>query len=115
MRHAGLLRIDETLHVFWSRVGDAPEAILVSEVDLSPEDWNEWRATAPRELMRSAQPWEGGTLEILPSLRGEIETPVHELRDPFVFAEEGQPLYLFYVGAGEQAIGLARLRFLPSP
>ena len=34
MRHAGLWLRDDTLYVFWSRVGDAPESILVSAVDI---------------------------------------------------------------------------------
>jgi len=31
------------------------------------------------------------------------------LRDPFVFRDEGGGLYLFYVGGGEQGIGVAKL------
>jgi hypothetical protein len=74
MRHAGLWVRGRTLYVFWSRVGDSPEAILVSEVDLSSPDWDDWRATAPQELMRAELPWEGSDLEALPSLRGNSNT-----------------------------------------
>lgn len=38
MRHAALLKRDDTLYVFWTRVGDAPERILVSTIVLAL-DW----------------------------------------------------------------------------
>ena len=43
------------------------------------------------------------------SPRGEIMKPVRQLRDPYVFEDDDGSLYLFYVGGGEQAIGVARL------
>ncbi|MCG8544405.1 MAG: hypothetical protein MJE12_09375, partial [Alphaproteobacteria bacterium] len=38
MRHAALLRRGDRLYVFWTQVGEAPERILLSVIDLS-EDW----------------------------------------------------------------------------
>ena len=114
MRHAGLWLQDDTLYVFWSRVGDAPEGILVSEVDLSASDWNDWRSTQPQVLLRPELAWEGGNLKVQSSLRGELGLPANELRDPFVFEVDAQP-YLLYTGAGEQAIGLAKLRSTTRP
>lgn len=35
MRHAALLAKDENLMVFWTRVGDTPERILLSTIDIS--------------------------------------------------------------------------------
>jgi len=109
MRHAGLWLRDDTLYVFWSRVGDAPESILVSTVDLSSPDWNDWQATEPQELLRAELPWEGSELKVESSLRGELGQPANELRDPYVFIDDDGQAYLLYVGSGEQAIGLARL------
>ena len=109
MRHAGLWLRDDTLFVFWSRVGDAPESILVSAVDLSPPDWDDWQATEPQELLRAELPWEGSELQVESSLRGELGQPANELRDPYVFIDHDGQAYLLYVGSGEQAIGLARL------
>jgi hypothetical protein len=109
MRHAGLHLDGSTLYVFWSRVGDAPESILLSTVDLSSPDWDDWRATAPLPVLRPELPWEGSELPVLPSLRGEMDTATHELRDPYVFADSDGTLYLYYTGAGERAIGIARL------
>ena len=59
--------------------------------------------------MRPEQQWEGDSLPIYPSLRGELDIEAHELRDPFVFRDSDGDLYLYYVGGGEQAIGVARL------
>ena len=88
MRHVGLYLQGEVLYVFWSRVGDVPERILVSEVDLSPSDWDDWRATEPQELLRAELPWEGSELKVESSLRGELGLAANELRDPFVFQDE---------------------------
>jgi hypothetical protein len=109
MRHAGLWLRGETLYVIWSRVGDAPERLLVSQVDLSPPDWDDWQATSPQRLMHPELPWEGSELEVQSSLRGELGVPAHELRDPDVFIDEGGAAYLLYVGGGERAIGIGRL------
>jgi hypothetical protein len=109
MRHAGLRLQGDTLYVFWSRVGDTPERLLVSRVDLSAPDWDDWQATIGAEVLRPLVPWEGSELPMLSSIRGELDLPAHELRDPYVFEDEDGQLYLYYVGAGEQAIGVARL------
>ena len=36
--------------------------------------------------------------------RGAVGVPVHQLRDPYIYEENGQ-LYILYSGAGEQNIG----------
>jgi hypothetical protein len=113
MRHAGLWVRGDTLFVFWSRVGDAPERILVSSVDLSPMDWDDWRATEPVEILRAELLWEGSQLEALPSLRGELGLAANELRDPDIFTDADGASFLVYVGAGEQGIGLARFVAMP--
>jgi hypothetical protein len=109
MRHAGVWVEGEILHVLWSRVGDAPEGILYSRVDMSSSNWNDWQATRGVEIMRPAVEWEGSELPLFASLRGEISEASHELRDPFFFRDEDGSAYLYYVGAGEQAIGVARI------
>jgi hypothetical protein len=108
MRHCGLLLRGEELYVFYSRVGDAPERILCSRVDLSSEDWNDWKAGKPREVMRPQKKWEGADLPVASSRRGEITGRVNQLRDPAIFEENGKT-YLLYACAGEHAIAMARL------
>lgn len=109
MRHCAVWVEGNTLHVLWSRVGDAPESILYSRVDMSSRNWDDWRATEGVEVMRPDRPWEGSELAVLPSLRGEIDLASHELRDPYVLRDSDGSLYLYYVGSGEQAIGVANL------
>lgn len=109
MRHAGLLLEGDTLYVFWSRVGDAPERVLLSQVDLSHRDWNRWEATAAVDVLQPEQAWEGALLPIHASLRGELDVAARELRDPYVFRDRDGSLYLYYVGGGEKAIGVARM------
>lgn len=110
MRHAGLLLRGTDLYVFWTMVGYAPERILLSRVDLSASNWNDWRATAAVDVLKPDLPWEGGRVAVMPSLRGEMDIAAKELRDPYVFRDDDGQLYLYYVGGGEKAIGVARLR-----
>ena len=44
MRHPAVLVRGDTLYVAWSKVGDKPEHILLSKVDISSPDWEEWNA-----------------------------------------------------------------------
>jgi hypothetical protein len=106
-RHTALLKRDDTLYVFWTRVGDAPERILVSRVELHG-DWRSWRAGPPEEVMRPEEKWEGAHLPIAPSWRGAVNIPVNQLRDPCIF-EAGSHAYLLYAVAGESGIAIAEL------
>ncbi|MDJ0865669.1 MAG: hypothetical protein QNK03_06145 [Myxococcota bacterium] len=107
-RHTALWLRSDTLYVFFTRVGDAPERILCTPVDVASDDWNDWTPGAPFEVLRPERPWEGAGLPVEPSLRGESPVAVRQLRDPAVFVDGARTL-LLYAGAGEQAIGLAEL------
>ncbi len=98
---------DHTLHVFHSNRGDCPERILVSQVDLRP-DRKEWKATDSKEVLRPEHEWEGVDEPLSPSEFGPVHHPVHQLRDPYVFTENGQD-YLLYSVAGERGLAIARL------
>ena len=111
MRHCALLRRNDTLWVFWTNVGDAPERIYVSPIAISGSqagDWRSWSAGNRRELMRPVYDWEGASLPIAPSVRGFAPAPVHELRDPAIFDEDSEA-YLLYTIQGERGIGIAQL------
>ena len=114
MRHCALLRRGANLWVFWTQAGDAPERIYASPIALTngTGDWREWTAGPPRELLRPVYDWEGADLPIAPSKRGFAPEPVHELRDPAVFEEDGRS-YLLYTVQGERGIALAELEFDP--
>jgi hypothetical protein len=109
VRHSGIWLKDEVLYIFFSRVGDTPEQILYTKMNVSSDDWDLWKAEAPRPLLKASRTWEGGDLAVAPSIRGEIGVPVNQLRDPDIFEDEDGSLFLLYSGAGEQNIGIAEL------
>lgn len=109
MRHAALLKRGDTLFVFWTQVGDAPETILLSTIALS-DDWTKWSETRPIEVLRPERSWEGADAPLSPSLRSTAYGRVNELRDPAVFEENGRT-FLLYAVAGESGIAIAEVRF----
>ena len=68
MRHCALRKNDDELHVFWSRVGDAPERIYVSRLALNG-NWMEWTAIRSLELMRPGKSWVGADASLVPFQR----------------------------------------------
>ena len=106
-RHCAVRVLGHTLHVLFTRAGDAPESILHATVDLRG-NWREWRANEPQVVLRPEQPWEGAGLPVQPSARGPVFDPVRALRDPALFFEDGRS-YLLYAAAGEQAIAIAAI------
>ena len=107
MRHAAVLFRDDTLRVFWTQVGQAPERILLSCIDLRP-DWREWKESAPVEVLRPERDWEGANAPMEPSVRGVVYGAVNQLRDPAIYVE-GDDVYLLYAVAGESGIAIACL------
>lgn len=107
-RHGEVHRVGNKLYVFYSRMGDTPERILYVEVDLTP-DWKSWRANKPTELMRPELEWEGADLPVTTSTMGAESGRVHALRDPCVFEDQDGSTYMLYCGAGESAIGVAKI------
>jgi len=107
MRHAALLKQGDTLCVFWSQVGDNPERILMSAIDLSV-DWQQWQESEAVEIMRPERPWEGADAPLEPSVRSVAYGHVNQLRDPAIYSEDGKD-YLLYSVAGESGIGIAEL------
>jgi hypothetical protein len=106
-RHTALLKRGDTLFVFWTRVGDVPERILVSRVELHG-DWRDWRAGPAEEVLRPEMEWEGARLPAGRSWRGAINIPVNQLRDPCILDRDGHAVLLYAV-AGEAGIAIAEL------
>jgi len=109
VRHVAVLRRDRTLYVFFTGIGDAPERVMMSTIDLTA-DWNDWKASPPVELLRPEAPYECPTLPDAPSEAGDVKGPVRQLRDPGIFEENGRT-YLFYSVCGEQGLAAATLTF----
>jgi hypothetical protein len=107
MRHAALLKRGDALFVFWTQVGDAPEHILLSRIDLSG-DWRQWKDGASNEVLRPERSWEGADAPLVASVRSTAYGQVNQLRDPAVF-EEGGAIYLLYAVAGESGIAITEV------
>ena len=88
MRHSALLKRGDLLYVFWTQVGDVPERILLSTIDLSVP-WEQWSETAGVEVLRPEREWEGAKEPLKPSLRSVAYGPVNQLRDPAIYEEDG--------------------------
>jgi len=112
MRHSAVRVDGATLQVFYSIVGNDPERIVVSTIDLS-RPWLEWTASEPRVVLEPQTDWEGAGLRARPSVRGIARSPVRELRDPAIFTDEGR-IYLLYSAAGESGIAIAELHLTPA-
>jgi hypothetical protein len=107
MRHSAVLIRDGRLLVFYSDVGDTPERILLTEIDLDP-DWMAWSTADPVVVLEPEYDWEGANLPLEPSVRGNSDVPVRQLRDPAIFIEGGH-IYLLYSVAGEMGIAIAEI------
>ena len=108
VRH-GAVRVDgDTLHVFYSEIGDRPECIKHCTVDLRP-DWSEWKASRSSVVLQPEEPWEGADLPLVPSQAGWAPERVRELRDPALFEDAAAHWYILYSTAGESGIGIAEI------
>jgi hypothetical protein len=107
-RHAAPDLRGDTLMVYYSRIGDCPERILVSQIRLSP-DWMTWRASRPADVLGPEMDYEGARLPLEPSKPSLAPGPVRQLRDPAIFRDGGRT-YLLYTIAGESGIAIAELR-----
>ena len=105
VRHAAPLVRGDSLFVFFSAIGDAPERILLAKIALTP-DWTAWKASPAIEVLAPREAYECVSLPVVASKIGESDGPEHALRDPAVFAEHGK-IFMFYSVCGEQGIGAA--------
>jgi hypothetical protein len=108
IRHMAVLLKGDVLLVFYSRIGDAPERILLSTIALRGEP-SSWDLSAPIEVLRPEMPYEGAGYPVSASVKGPA-TNVNQLRDPYVF-EEGGTTWLFYSIAGESGIAVAEVTY----
>ena len=109
MRHSAVIVRDNHLFVFWTRVGDAPESIMLSTIDLR-KDWMDWTESQEVILLKPEFEWEGASAPNEPSVRSTAYGQVNQLRDPALYSEDGI-VYLLYAVAGESGIAIARVNF----
>ena len=111
MRHAALLKRGETLFVFWTQVGEVPERIYLSTIDISG-DWTNWSETPGVEVLRPEFDWEGADAPLEPSVRSTAYGHVNQLRDPAILEDpESGRVFLLYAVAGESGIAIAEVHF----
>lgn len=108
MRHCAVDLRGNQLDMYYSNVGDHPERIKRTTADLNGY-WTSWRGTSPEEVIRPEEPYEGVDQPNVPSTGGADHDPVHQLRDPYLFNENGRK-YLAYSIAGEKGLGIAEVR-----
>jgi hypothetical protein len=108
LRHAAVKLIGDTLFVFYSKVGDAPERIVLSKIILN-DDWNTWTPSAPVDVAVPTEKYEGSDAPIVASKPGLYYGEARQLRDPYVFEDAGK-LYLLYSVAGESGIAIGELK-----
>ena len=70
------------------QVGDAPEHIKVSAIDLAG-DWMAWSETDAVEVLRPEFDWEGADAPLEPSVGSTAYGHVNQLRDPAIFERAG--------------------------
>ena len=109
MRHVALLARGATLHVFFTGIGDTPERVMTSTIEMIG-DWQTWKASTPVEVLRPEAAYECSTLPNEPSSAGDIKGPARQMRDPYVLEDTGKT-FLFYTICGEQGIAAAELSF----
>ncbi len=108
LRHAAVDVQGDRLSVYYSRIGDSPERILVSHIALT-SDWNKWKASTPVTVISPETEYEGASLPLAPSKIDLAPGKVRQLRDPAIFREGGRT-YLLYSVAGESGIAIAKLQ-----
>lgn len=108
-RHVALHRVGKVLWVYYSNIGDEPERLLRSQIQLT-DDWRTWTASAPGEILRPETDYEGASLPLKKSVAGAMNGSEHALRDPAIFVDSDGRVYLLYSIAGESGIGIAEVR-----
>jgi len=108
IRHHAILQHAGQCYVFWTRVGDRPERILASALNIAA-DWQDWQFGETHEIHRAERSWEGADMAPTASRYGAVMQRVNQLRDPAVFTENGR-IYLLYAIAGERGIAIGELR-----
>lgn len=110
VRYPSLLIQENILYLIYSSVGNLPEKIVYRKISLDNSDWNKWKAGPEHKLLKAELPWEGSVLKSKKSVKGASVELINELRNPSVFKDEDDKMYLLYSGGGEKGIGIAELK-----
>ena len=109
MRHNAVMLRGDQLFVFWTQVGEIPESVKLSTINLS-ENWEDWVQNDHGVVLRPEKGYEGANEPLLPSIRSTAYGKVNQLRDPAILVDN-ENIWLFYAVAGESGIALGRVTF----
>lgn len=107
IRHVAVDVLGETLHVYFTNIGDTPERVLRSSINLT-SNWMEWKAGPPERVLKPETEYEGAGVPLAASKSGRSKARENAVRDPAIFREDGRT-YLLYSVAGEYGIGIAEI------
>jgi hypothetical protein len=106
IRHLAVDINDNVLAVYYTKIGDSPERIYRSFIDLTVNPAI-WEASPPEEILRPETEYEGARLPIEPSKSSAGYG--NAVRDPYVYTE-GNKKYLLYSVKGEAGIAIAEIK-----
>ncbi len=109
MRHNALMLRGDQLFVFWTQVGESPESVKLSTINLS-ENWEDWVQSDHGVVLRPEKDYEGANEPLIPSIRSTAYGKVNQLRDPAILVDN-ENIWLFYAVAGESGIALGQVTF----
>lgn len=113
LRHTTVRMTGNRLDVLYTCVGDAPERIMHSQLDVSSSDVARWDPSySPQLVLRAELGWEGAGIPPKPSAFNIAPENVNQLRDPYLFQDNDGAWNMFYAGRGEDALGVARVWFV---
>ena len=107
VRHIALVPRGDRLHVFFTAIGDAPERMLMTTIDMT-KPWTDWKVGPLVDVMQPETDYECANLPIAKSAVGDIFEPARQIRDPHVLEDDGKT-YVFYVLCGEQGVAGAEI------
>lgn len=107
VRHVTVVPKGNQLQMLFTVIGDAPERILFTTIDLT-KAWSEWRVAPAVEVLRPQTDYECASAPEVPSQVGDVMGRVKQIRDPYVFQDAGRT-YLFYATCGEQGVAAAEI------
>ena len=83
---------------------------MMSTVNLNVRNWENWEFSfPPAPILNAVSGWEGGQYTPEPSETGAAPADANQLRDPYVFEDSDDSLYLIYAGNGESGLGIAAM------
>lgn len=109
IRHLCLLKREEYLEVFFTKIGDKPERIYRGILKLLYNQKN-WKITNIEEILRPTKVYEGSKIKLEKSEPGPSKKIENAVRDPYILNDNNKT-YLFYSIKGEKGIALAKINY----